>query len=119
MHAGAGRPAYRGAKRGARRCAILDCSMVLPVLGLGFRGRFLAGFGRKAGASGPKSGRNLPGAESQEEGLGRCTLEPGVPAYRGAKSGCSALRYFRLLNGASGPWAGLPGPSFGVFLPQS
>ena len=56
--------------------------MVLPVLGRGFRGRSLAGLGRKADANGPKSGPKSPRPEC-ETGLG--SVHNGFPAKAGPK----------------------------------
>ncbi len=48
----------------------LSCSIVLPVLGPGFRSRFWAGAGRKPSADGPKTGPGRRPGQPRKAGPG-------------------------------------------------
>ncbi len=61
--------------------------MMLPVPGPGFRCRFWAGFGRKASASGPKSGSKLPALWPDQFGIGFWSVHNSFPAKDGPNAG--------------------------------
>ncbi len=56
-------PALYRSRASACQNRTLGCSMLLPVAGPCFRGRFGAGLGRKPNANGPQTGPKLPGGQ--------------------------------------------------------